>query len=94
MKNLKWCIVDTRTEGPSVMQDMNICESREEAIEKAKILWFHLSDHDKKYYSVIAGTCNIEAGYYAINQYGEYDTTIYEIAWNSSHEVENKNVEA
>jgi hypothetical protein len=88
MKNLKWCIIDTRTEGSSVMQDINICQSKEEAIKKAKILWNHLSDRDKKYYSVIAGTCNILNDDYCLDQYGEYDTNIYEIAWDSSSELE------
>lgn len=90
MENLKWCVISTRFSDEKHntinLQDLTICENKEIAIEKAESEWNHISDRDKKHSQIIAGTCNIddEEQHYYCDEKGNYDSDIYDIAWDSS----------
>lgn len=89
MSNLKWCVISTRysdkkRQSPS-LEELTVCNNKEEAVRLAEIEWNHLSERDKNHSRIVAGACNIdeEEQTYVCDSFGNFDNDIYDIAWMS-----------
>lgn len=74
----KWAVIENKKGDEFV----TVCESKEQAIEKADYQWSYMTDHDKKHTeSFIVGLINVdENGDYLELEDGIIDADVYEIA--------------